>query len=140
MKPPNFLSQASTAAAAIGLLIAFLPMAVSAAQIAATVEYEPIPTPTASTMPASTHWAMKDMHPLEGATLSYLSIKAIDGFKVIGALWKPEGKSPADTTMIISVHGSGNNFTSSATRSVGRNLSPKGYAVLAINTRQSGRG
>lgn len=138
MKAPIFPSQASIAAAAIGLLIAFVSTPVSAAQIAATVEYEPIQTPTASTMPASARWAMKDMRPLEGATLSYLSIKAIDGFKVIGALWKPEGKSPADTTMIISVHGSGNNFTSSATRAVGRNLSPKGYAVLAINTRQSG--
>jgi pimeloyl-ACP methyl ester carboxylesterase len=138
MKPLTFASQAGIAAAAIALLIAFVSMPVSAAQIVATVEYEPIPTPTASTVPASAHWAMKDMHPLEGATLSYLSIKAIDGFKVIGALWKPEGKSPANTTMIISVHGSGNNFTSSSTRAVGRNLSSKGYGVLAINTRQSG--
>jgi pimeloyl-ACP methyl ester carboxylesterase len=118
----------------------FLQLPASAAKVAASIEYEPVPTPTAATVPASTHWAMQDMHPLEGATLSYLGIKAIDGFKVLGALWKPDGKSPADTTMIISVHGSGNNFTSPATRAVGRNLSAKGYAVLAINTRQSGSG
>jgi predicted alpha/beta-fold hydrolase len=139
MKRYNSLSHVLTTAAAIGFVIVFASMPISAAQIVATVEYEPIPTPTASTVPASAHWAMQEMHPLQGATLSYLSMKAIDGFRVIGALWKPEGKLPATTTMIISVHGSGNNFTSPTTRAVGRNLSPKGYAVLAINTRQSGR-
>jgi hypothetical protein len=42
----------------------------------------------------------------------FLSIKAIDGFKVQAALWQPENKPPLETTMIVEVHGSGGNLAS----------------------------
>jgi hypothetical protein len=63
-------------------------------QIAASIEYEPLPRPAG--LP-------DDMHPLPGASLRFLSIKAIDGFKVQAALWQPENKPPAETTMIVEV-------------------------------------
>jgi hypothetical protein len=64
------------------------------AQIAASIEYETAPPPTG--LPG-------DMQALPGASLRFLSIKAIDGFRVQAALWQPENKSPVDTTMILQV-------------------------------------
>jgi hypothetical protein len=52
-------------------------ISVSMAQIAASIEYETAPPPTG--LP-------DDMHALPGASLLFLSIKAIDGFKVQAAL------------------------------------------------------
>ena len=49
-----------------------------------------------------------DMQPLPGATLRFLSIKAIDGFKIQAALWQPDNKPPTETSIIVQVHGSGN--------------------------------
>lgn len=71
-----------------------------------------------------------------GALLRFLSIKAIDGFKNQGALWQPEKKPPAETTMIVAVHGSGGNLASLPLRALARGLSTKGYAALSVNTRQ----
>jgi hypothetical protein len=71
------------------------------AQIAASIEYE-----TAS-LPAG---LPDDMHALPGASLRFLSIKAIDEFKVQAALWEPESKPPLETTIIVQVHGSGGNL------------------------------
>ena len=48
------------------------------AQIAASIEYEAARSPDG--LP-------DDMQPLPGASLRYLAIKAIDGFKVRAALW-----------------------------------------------------
>ena len=59
-------------------------------QIVASIEYET----------ASPPGLPDEMHPLPGASLRFLSIKAIDGFKVQAALWQPENKPPAETTMI----------------------------------------
>jgi len=73
------------------------------AQIAASVEYDPIPRPA----------ALPDhMQALPGASLGYLSISATDGFKVQAALWQPENNQRADTTIIIGVHGNGGNLAS----------------------------
>ena len=99
----------------------------SLAQIAGSIEYETAPPPTA--LP-------DDMQAMPGASLQFLSIKAIDGFRLQGALWQPENKAPAGTTMIVQVHGSGGNLASLPLRAVARALSPKGYAALSINTRQ----
>jgi pimeloyl-ACP methyl ester carboxylesterase len=65
-----------------------------------------------------------------------LSIKVIDGFKVQAALWQPETKPPAETTMIVEVHGSGGNLASLPLRALACGLSAKGYAALSISTRQ----
>jgi predicted alpha/beta-fold hydrolase len=97
------------------------------AHIAASIEYEPAPPPAG--LP-------DDMHALPGASLRFLSIKAIDGFKVQAALWQPENKAPAETAMIVEVHGSGGNLASLPLRAVARALSAKGYAALSISTRQ----
>jgi pimeloyl-ACP methyl ester carboxylesterase len=99
----------------------------SMAQIAAIIEYDAAPPPAG--LP-------DDMQPLPGASLRFLSIKAIDGFKVQAALWQPENKPPAETTMIVEVHGSGGNLSSLPLRAVARALSAKGYAALSISTRQ----
>src|SRR6202011_3205554 len=76
------------------------------------------------------------MQPLPGASLRFLSIKAIDGFKVQAALWQPENKPPAETTMIVEVHGSGGNLASLPLRAIARALSAEGYAALSISTRE----
>jgi pimeloyl-ACP methyl ester carboxylesterase len=96
-------------------------------QIAESIEYEIIPRPAG--LP-------NDMQPLPGASLRFLSTKAIDGFKVEAALWQPENKAPVDTTMIVQVHGSGGNLGSFPLRALARVLSAKGYAALSISTRQ----
>ena len=76
------------------------------------------------------------MEPLPGASLRFLSIKAIDGFKIQAALWQPEGIPPTDITMIVQVHGSGGNLASLPLRVIARALSARGYAALSISTRQ----
>lgn len=78
-------------------------------QIAASIEYEPAPPPDG--LP-------DDTQALPGASLGFLSITAIDGFKVQAALWQPENKPPAETTIIIQVHGSGGNLASFPLHSV----------------------
>jgi pimeloyl-ACP methyl ester carboxylesterase len=98
-----------------------------AAQIAATIEFEIAPRP--SGLP-------DDMQALPGSSLQFLSIKAIDGFKIDAALWQPNDRPPAGTTMIVQVHGSGANLAELPLRAVARALSPKGYAALSISTRQ----
>jgi pimeloyl-ACP methyl ester carboxylesterase len=96
-------------------------------RIAASIECETIPRPAG--LP-------DDMQPLHGAWLQFLSIRALDGFKVEAALWQPENKPPSDTTMIVQVHGSGGNLASFPLRVTARALSAKGYAALSISTRQ----
>jgi pimeloyl-ACP methyl ester carboxylesterase len=98
-----------------------------AAQVAASIEYETIPRPAG--LP-------DDMRAPPGAELQFLLIKAIDGFEVQAALWAPEDKPPADTTMIVQVHGSGGNLASLPLRATARGLSARGYAALSISTRQ----
>jgi hypothetical protein len=113
-------------AAAAFAALAMTPAA-RADEIARSITYETVAAPAG--LPA-------DFTPSGGATLRFLSIGAIDGNRVDGALWQPQGKSAADTTIIVSVHGSGSNYHDEPHKSLGRNLSAKGYAVLAINTRQ----
>ncbi len=76
-----------------------------------------------------------DMQALPGASLQFLTIKAIDGFKIQAALWQPEGM-PTDITIIVQVHGSGGNLASLPLRVIARALSARGYAALGISTRQ----
>ena len=71
-----------------------------------------------------------------GTSLRYLSIKAIDGFVIQAALWQSDTKPPAETTLIVMVHGSGGNYARDPSSTLSRNLSVIGFAALAINTRQ----
>ena len=97
------------------------------AQIAASVEHEAARPPDG--LP-------DEMQALPGASLSYLAIKAIDGFKVQAALWQPENKPPAATTIIVQAHGSGGSLASLPLPVTARALSASGYAALSISTRQ----
>jgi pimeloyl-ACP methyl ester carboxylesterase len=105
--------------------LALLPA--RAAQVAASIEFDTAARPTG--LP-------DDMQALPGASLQFLSIKAIDGFKVDAALWQPNDKPPAGTTILVQVHGSGGNLTELPLRAIARALSAKGYAALTISTRQ----
>ncbi len=120
-------SLAASAIVAALLLLAPGAAPVYAAQIAASIDYDSEARPAGLT---------DDMQPLAGASLQFLAITAIDGFKVEAALWQPDNKAPADTTMIVQVHGSGGNLAELPLRAVARALSPKGYAALTISTRQ----
>jgi pimeloyl-ACP methyl ester carboxylesterase len=71
-----------------------------------------------------------------GATLQFLAINAIDGYQVDAALWQPEGKAAAETTLVLQVHGSGSNYWKPPNGFLGPALALAGRAVLAINTRQ----
>jgi hypothetical protein len=96
-------------------------------QIAASIDYEPAPTPAG--LP-------DEMQALPSASLRFLSIKAVDGFKVQAALWQPESKPLANTTIIVGVHGSGGSLASLPIRVIARALSAEGHAALSISTRQ----
>jgi hypothetical protein len=97
------------------------------AQIAASIEYEDTPRPGG--LP-------DNMQAPPGGSLRFLSIKALDGFEVQAALWRPGDKAPAETTIIAQMHGSGGNLASLPVRTIARALSAKGYAALSISTRQ----
>jgi len=76
------------------------------------------------------------IQPVDGAALRFLSIRAIDGNRVDGALWTPRSGAPAETTLVVVVHGSGANFVRPPADALGRGLSAGGRAVLSISTRQ----
>jgi pimeloyl-ACP methyl ester carboxylesterase len=99
----------------------------SAAQIAASIEYDFVARPTGLS---------PDFDRSEGNSLRFLAIKAIDGFRVDAALWQPSGKQAADTTLIVMVHGSGGSYRQAPQSGLGPRLAAKGYASLAIDTRQ----
>ena len=112
---------------AVAGFVGFAARPAVAAQVAASIEFDAAPRPAG--LP-------DDMQALPGASLKFLSIKAIDGFKVDAALWQPDNVQPSRTTMIVQVHGSGSNFAELPPRAVARALSPRGYAALSISTRQ----
>ena len=118
---------ATPAALALAAALALHPGSASPAHIAAAIEYDDVARPAA--LPDSLHAA-------PGTSLRYLAIKAIDGFMVNATLWQPDAHPPADTTMIVMVHGSGGSYSSEPQLSLGPKMAAKGYASLIINTRQ----
>jgi pimeloyl-ACP methyl ester carboxylesterase len=108
-------------------ILAGLATTTEAAQIAASIEFDAAPRPAG--LP-------EDMQPHPGTSLKFLSIRAIDGFKVDAALWQPDGVPPDRSTILVQVHGSGSNLAELPLRAVARALSSKGYAALSISTRQ----
>lgn len=71
-----------------------------------------------------------------GVDLRFLTLKPIDGKETKGALWAPAGKAAADTTIVVMIHGSGGSYTRAPESALGGRLAAKGYAALAIDTRQ----
>jgi hypothetical protein len=103
------------------ILVALMtPTMVCAAERAASIEYEFVSRPAAVAAD------------YDGPNLRFLAIKAIDGARVDAALW------PGSSTVIVSVHGSGDSFHSNPNGFLAKGLAAKGYAVLGINTRQGG--
>jgi alpha-beta hydrolase superfamily lysophospholipase len=110
----------------VAAAVAFASPSASAAQVAASIEFDAAPRP--SGLP-------DDMQPQPGASLKFLAIKAIDGVKLDAALWQPDNVQPGRGPVIVQVHGSGGNLAELPLRAVARALSPKGYAALAMSTR-----
>jgi hypothetical protein len=110
------------------IVMAALPApAMSQAHVAAAIAYEETPRPEG---------LLDDMQPLPGVGLRFLSISAIDGFRIAAALWQPLAKPAAATTLLVQVHGSGGNFAELPLRATARALSARGFAALSISTRQ----
>jgi pimeloyl-ACP methyl ester carboxylesterase len=114
-------------AATIFISTALSPLPATAAQIAASIEYDFVARPPGLS---------SDFNQRDGTSLKFLEIKAIDGFRIDAALWQPTSKSPAETPLIVMVHGSGGSYRSPTQSALGPRLSTKGYASLTINTRQ----
>ena len=72
----------------------------------------------------------------DGCDLRFLAIDAIDGFRIDGALWQPQSRKPADTTLVVHIHGSGSNHVNPPSSALGAGLAATGRAMLAISTRQ----
>ena len=100
-----------------------------ATERAASIEYEMAGRP-ANLQPDFTS-------PLD-APLKFLGIQAIDGSRVDAVISQPNSKKAANTTLVITVHGSGGSYDSDPNGFLVRLLPGKGHAVLGINTRQSG--
>jgi pimeloyl-ACP methyl ester carboxylesterase len=98
-----------------------------AAQIAASIEYDFVARPTGLS---------PDFDQSDGTSPRFLAIKAIDGFQIDAALWQPNAKQAAETTLIVMVHGSGGSYRQAPQSGLGPRLAAKGYASLAVNTRQ----
>ena len=122
MSTPRIAFIAAALAAA-----AFPAPAMSQVHAAAGIAYEEMPRPGG--LP-------DDMQPLPGVDLRFLSISAIDGFRIAAALWQPLAKPAAATTLLVQVHESGGNFASLQLRATARALSARGSAALSISTRQ----
>ncbi len=100
-----------------------------AAERAASIEYEIVGRP-ANLQP--------DFIAHPNAALRFLTIKAIDGSRVDAVISQPNSKTAPGSTLVVSVHGSGGSYDSDPNGFLARLLPGKGYAVLGINTRQSG--
>ena len=94
---------------------------------AASIDFEIVERPPA---------LRPDLRAPDGVSLQFLAITAIDGFRVDAALWHRAEKPPADTTLVIHVHGSGANYAKPPGDGLGAGLAAGGRALLAINTRQ----
>jgi len=113
------------AAGFIGLTLS-LP-SVAFAETAASIDYRFIARPNDLS---------DDFKPADKVDLKFLSLKAIDGSTNDGALWQPTGKAAGDTTIVIMIHGSGGSYKRAPESALGGRLAAKGYAALAIDTRQ----
>src|SRR5215813_9200114 len=102
-----------------------------ATERAASIEYEMVGRP-ANVQP--------DFTSPPDAALKFLAIKAIDGSRVDAVISQPNSKTAANTTLVVTVNGSGGSYDSDPNGFLVRLLPGKGHAVLGINTRQSAQG
>lgn len=107
--------------------IALSPANGQTANVAASIRYDIVKAPAGLS---------DDFKPQDKTDLKFLSIQAIDGNTVNGALWQPQGKPAADTTIVVMIHGSGGSYRRAPESALGGRLAAKGYAALAIDTRQ----
>jgi pimeloyl-ACP methyl ester carboxylesterase len=112
-------------AAALALVVGLNSSPSQAAQIAASIEYETAPRPAG--LPTT-------FQAPSGASLQFLAIKTIDEYRIDAALWQPSSKQPANTTLVIMALGD-NNYYSPPQSTLSQGLVDRGYASLAINTR-----
>ena len=94
---------------------------------AASIEYEIVERPSE---------LRPEFRAPDGVSLHFLAITAIDGVRVDGVLWQPTATAPADTTLVIHIHGSGANYWKPPGDGLGADLAAGGRGMLAINTRQ----
>lgn len=126
MATPRLLLIAASLVAAV-LPIPAIGQAQALVQVAASIAWEETPRPQG--LP-------DELQPLPDVGLRFLSIRAIDGFRIAAALWQPQARPAAATTLLVQVHGSGGNLASVQMRETARTLSAQGYAALSISTRQ----
>ena len=112
-----------------GFLLLVVPPVCVGAERAAGIDYEFVQRPAGLQL---------DFVTPENATLRFLAITAIDGFRVDAALAEPNSRSGGSSPLMVSVHGSGGRYDVGPNAFLLRLLASNGYAVLAINTRQSG--
>ena len=123
------MRSAWTLRVAMAIMTTVMVASESDAETAASIEYNVVERPAG--LPA-------EFAAPAGVNLRFLAIKTIDGFRVDAALWQPDGKAADATTLVVGVHGSGENFVKPPMGFMSRELAAKGYGVLAINTRQNG--
>jgi len=116
---------------ALSLFAMALPLGAQAQeagpQVAASITYEEVERPEG--LP-------EEFAATDATQLSFLKLTAIDGNPIDAALWRP-AEGDADT-IVVSIHGSGGNYTYNPVGPLSMNLATAGTSVLAINTRQSG--
>src|SRR5258708_1123215 len=95
----------------------------------------PTPPPIRSEDIPPPSW-VGNLGPSEATYPRFLKIVALDGFVVEAVLKEPDEHEDDYPVLVISVHGSGGNYASSAPGILVRSLPCHGYAVLGINTRQ----
>jgi hypothetical protein len=100
-------------ATAIAAAIALAPAAGYAMETAASIQYEFVARPAGLS---------SDFAPADGATVKFLSLKAIDGLAQEASLWQPDAKPAADTTLVVMVHGSGGSYRRAPQSGLGRRL------------------
>ena len=113
----------------LGALSLLLACPCVGAERAASIDYEFVERPAG---------LQPDFITGQNARLRFLAITAIDGFRVNAALAEPESQTPSTPSLLVSLHGSGGRYDVGANAFLLRLLASRGYAVLAINTRQSG--
>jgi pimeloyl-ACP methyl ester carboxylesterase len=123
------MTSAWTWRAAMAIMAIVMVASEANTEIAASIEYNVVERPAG--LPA-------EFAAPAGVNLRFLAIKTIDGFRVDAALWQPDGKVAGTTTLVVGVHGSGENFVKPPTGFLSPGLAARGYGVLAINTRQNG--
>ena len=114
----------------VAFCMTFGSIEVAIAERAAGIEYEFITRP--AEVPA-------EYDTPAGTSLRFLAIRAIDGSRVDAALWHPGTRPVFSMPLVVSVHGSGESFHGNPNGPLARGLAVKGYGVLGINTRQSGK-